>query len=160
MSNSFGSHLAYFSEQQCGRQWRAFLGALAEELAEQMSDDEIQSFMYVLGRRMGESVQPAEASTLEEMEAAANAIWADWNWGLVRFKDVQTSLEIIHDCAPFRAAFGAAGISWSGALLEGIYSRWFEAFGAGDDRVLRQIEIEEGEVDSYRYRLAHRSLFG
>lgn len=32
MSNSFGSHLAYFSEQQCGRQWRAFLGALAEEL--------------------------------------------------------------------------------------------------------------------------------
>ncbi|PWN56870.1 cellulose biosynthesis protein BcsD [Abyssibacter profundi] len=160
MSNSFGSHLAYFSEQQCGRQWRAFLGALAEELAEQMSDDEIQSFMYVLGRRMGESVQPAEASTLEEMEAAANAIWADWNWGLVRFKDVQTSLEIIHDCAPFRAAFGAAGISWSGALLEGIYSRWFEAFGAGDDLVLRQIEIEEGEVDSYRYRLAHRSLFG
>lgn len=160
MSTTAGSHLAYFSEQQCARQWRAFLQALAAELAEQMADEEIQSFMYVLGRRMGAAVQPREAETLEEMEAAANEVWRDLDWGVVRLKDVQTSLEIVHACAPFRAAFGPDGVRWAGALLEGIYSRWLESFGAGDDLVLRQIEVEEAEVDSYRFRLAHRSLFG
>lgn len=160
MANALESSLKYFARQQVSPQWQGFLQALADELSAQMPAKEIESLMYVLGRRMAGSLRPDVSGTLEQMEADINAVWAGMSWGWVSLKDVQTSLEIVHHCAPFRAAFGAESAGWAGALLEGIYSLWFEAFGAGDDLVLRQIEFEAGSVDLYRFRLAHRSLFG
>lgn len=160
MANQLESSLKYFSGQQVSTQWQGFLKALSDELRQQMPAEEIESLMYVLGRRMANDIRPDVGGTLEQMQAAINDVWAAMNWGWVNVKDVQTSLEIVHCCAPFRAAFGDDALQWAGALLEGIYSLWFEEIGAGDDLVLRQIDMEAGSVDSYRYRLAHRSLFG
>ena len=160
MANQLESSLKYFAGQQVSTQWQGFLQALSGELQQQMPAEEIESLMYVLGRRMGQNVRPDVGGTLDEMQDAINDVWASMNWGWARLKDVQTSLEIVHHCAPFRAAFGNGGAHWAGALLEGIYSLWFEEVGGGDDLILRQIEHEAGSVDVYRYRLAHRSLFG
>lgn len=160
MPNQLESSLNYFAGQQVSAQWQGFLQALSGELQQQMPTAEIESLMYVLGRRMGQDMQPDVGGTLEQMQSAINDVWAAMNWGWASVKDVQTSLEIVHHCAPFRAAFGDGGVQWAGALLEGIYSLWFEEVGGGDDLILRQIELEAGTVDVYRFRLAHRSLFG
>lgn len=160
MPNQLESSLKYFAGQQVSRQWQGFLHALSDELQQQMPAEEIESLMYVLGRRMGQDIRPDVGGTLAQMQDAINDVWASMNWGWVSVKDVHTSLEIVHHCAPFRAAFGEEGLQWAGALLEGIYSLWLEELGAGDDLILRQIELEAGSVDVYRFRLAHRSLFG
>ena len=160
MANQLESSLKYFAGQQVSTQWQGFLQALSAELQQQMPAEEIESLMYVLGRRMAQDIRPDVGGTLDQMQTAINDVWAEMSWGWASVKDVQTSLEIVHHCAPFRAAFGDEAVQWAGALLEGIYSLWFEELGAGDDLILRQIEVEEGSVDVYRYRLAHRSLFG
>ena len=144
--------LQYFASRACDPQWRLFLRTLADE-------EEIRAFFYVLGPRMAEADPIDPVETLEELEEAINRRLGDTGWGWVMIRDVHSSLEFVHSCAPLRAAFGDEAMSWSGALLEGMYAVWMKALGAGDELQLRQIGEAEGVVDTMRFRLAHPSLF-
>lgn len=151
--------LQYFASRACDPQWRLFLGTLADELNEQMDVEEIRAFFYVLGQRMAEAEPIAEVETLEELEASINQRLDASGWGWTVIRDVHSSLEFVHSCAPLRAAFGEDSLAWSGAILEGMYAVWLKALGAGDELQLRQIGEPEGAVDTLRFRLAHPSMF-
>ena len=159
MNETETGSLRYFMDGVREPRWGGFLRVLADELNDQMSVEEIRAFFYVLGKRLAEQAPLGDAESLEDLEAAANRYFKAHGWGWMRVRDVQTSLELVHACAPMRAAFGDGGMAWAGALLEGLYSAWLYELGAGEELTLRQIGDPEGVVDTLRFRLAHPSMF-
>ena len=104
--------LEYFLSRPADGRWAGLLRVLGEELATQMSAPEIRAFFAVLGRRWARSLPldpdgALKGGDLKSLESAANAVFAAADWGWVRIRDLGSSVEFQHACAPFRSVFGA-----------------------------------------------------
>lgn len=159
MSDLEQGSLQYFHSRVSHSQWLPLLRSLADELNAQMPPEELRSFFFAIGGRIA-AAEPLPAGTsLADLERNANDYFARLGWGWVKIRDLQSSLEFVHACAPLRQAFGEASLSWSPALIEGIYAAWLKRLGASNQLELHQIGGIEGPVDVLRYRLAHPSYF-
>lgn len=159
MSDIEHDSLRYFAARACDEQWRAFLTALADELADQMPLEEMRGFFFAIGTRMAAGQALASIESIQILEDKMNAWFVAHGWGWTRVRDLQNSLEFQHACAPLRAAFGEKALPAASALLEGMYTTWLSQVGAGGDLELRQIGGAEGPADVFRFRLAHASAF-
>ena len=121
MSDIEQTSLLYYQSSDCSVQWGDFLKTLASELDAQMSAEENRAFFYVLGARLADRLSLPQADTLEALEQSINVQLRSIRWGWTRIRDIHSSLEIVHACAPMRQAFGDAAMSWSGGVLEGLY---------------------------------------
>jgi hypothetical protein len=151
--------LHYFQSRSASAQWTGFLRALATELEQHMPVEELRAFFFMVGTRMAENDPPPTGSNLADLESAANSYFAKLDWGWVKVRDLHSSLEFMHSCAPLRQAFGEQALAWTSGLLEGLYSSWLKKIGAGGELELHQIGGVEGPVDTFRFRLAHPSYF-
>lgn len=151
--------LNYFLSRPVDGRWAGLLKALAEELTAQMPAAEIRGFFAVLGRRWARSMPLSASADLKGFEAAANAALSAADWGWVRVRDLGSSVELQHSCAPLRGAFGAEALGWAAGLLEGLYSEWLREQGAESSLVLRQVGLAEGAADTLRFRLATADYF-
>jgi hypothetical protein len=154
MSDVERRSLDYFMSQASQPQWQGFLSALAAELNQQMPPAELRAFFYLVGQRMGEAEPLSAAQSLGDLEREANTYFGQVGWGWMYVRDMQTSLEFLHSCAPLRRAFGETSLHWASGLLEGLYSAWLRQLGAGAPLVLQQIGMPEGGADTLRFRLA------
>lgn len=145
--------LAYYSQQQCSEQWRVFITALADELTAQMALAERRQLMHALGERMATKLTHSNVNTLAELEKSINELWSQMQWGYVSLYEQADSIGLTHFCSPLRHAFGADAMQWAPALLQGVYARWFSAFGAGDDLQLRQVAPAQGGDDAIEFKL-------
>ncbi|MFZ6814257.1 cellulose biosynthesis protein BcsD [Undibacterium sp. Rencai35W] len=147
MSNVSGN-INYYEEQQCSTQWRAFLGAFSTEFSAQGDVQDLRAFMFKLGLRMAASFKLEGGATMRTLEASMNKIWCDLNWGWVQLNEEADSLIIEHNASPIKLAFGEQALEWSPALLEGVYTHWFESLGV--DKALRLTQkgaaLEQGRV--------------
>lgn len=134
MSNPL-NNINYYEQQQCSKQWRAFLNAFSVEFAAQGDVHDLRAFMYKLGLTMAASFKVEGGDTLLTLEASINKVWADLDWGWVHLSDESDCLLIEHNASPLKVAFGEQALDWSPALLEGIYTAWFESMGI--DKSLR-----------------------
>lgn len=150
--------LIYYARRQCAEQWRVFLTVLAEELAQNMAQEQARDFMRNLGRRMALRLPHPDLHTLADLEVSINRLWEQMEWGYVRLREQADHVVVAHYCAPLRAAFGAAAIKWTPALLEGVYAQWFEAFGAGEELRLRQASAPRGSDDALEFHLARKDI--
>ncbi|MDO9454011.1 MAG: cellulose biosynthesis protein BcsD [Stagnimonas sp.] len=151
--------LNYFLSRPADGRWSGILRALSEELTAQMSAAEIRAFFAVLGRRWARTMPLAKGGDLKDFESAANAALASVDWGWVRVRDLGSSVEFKHSCAPLRSAFGADALDWASGLLEGLYEEWLREQGADRTLVLRQMGSAEGAADTVRFRLASVDYF-
>lgn len=151
--------LRYFMARACAPQWREFLAALGDELAEQLPLDELRGLFYALGKRMAAAAPLPAAASLDELEGQMNVWFGARDLGWTQVRDLQHSVEFWHVCAPLRGAFGERAMPATGALLEGLYATWLSTLGAGGELALRQIAGAEGPCDVLRFRLAHASVF-
>jgi hypothetical protein len=135
----FMDHKQYLEDVQCSTQWRAFLAALAAELAADAGEDELCVLMRRLGARMVAGWPAFACDNLDDLQREVNAIWRDMNWGWVEIHDLGDHIELSHFASPLRAAFGDAAMSWVPALLEGAYNDLFGRLGADATLVLRQL---------------------
>lgn len=159
MSDIEKQSLQYFIQRGCDPQWQDFLYAMSEELSAQLSLPELRGFFYAVGARMAAASPVRAGSSLAELEAAFNDWLSQRDWGFVQIQDRQNALELIHACAPLRAAFGEQGMSAAGAVIEGLYSTWLEQVGVDQQLTLRQVGEAEGPADTLKFRFAHQSLF-
>lgn len=159
MSDLEQGSLAYFLSEPVSPQWADFLRVLGEELSEQMSPEEIRAFFLLLGQRIARRNPLTAGETLQDLEQAVNDQLRNMGWGWMRVRDLNTSLEFLHSCAPLRQAFGDAAMEWAPGLLEGLYSEWLKQLGAEEALVLQQLGKPEGVQDTLRFRLAHPSQF-
>jgi len=151
--------LNYFLSRPVDGRWAGILKALAEELTAQMPAGEIRGFFAVLGRRWARSMPLPPLTDLKSFETAANAALGAADWGWVRVRDLGSSVELQHSCAPLRSAFGAEALAWAAGLLEGLYAEWLREQGAEAGLVLRQVGQAEGPADTLRFRLATADYF-
>ena len=159
MSDIEQSSVGYFLSRPIQPQWKDFLQALAQELTEQMGADEIRAFFAVLGKRVARANPIAGGETLSDLENSVNQFLARCDWGWMRVRDLNSSLEFLHSCAPLSAAFGASAMDWAPGFLEGMYTEWLKQSGADESLVLQQLGRAEGVAETLRFRLAHPSQF-
>jgi len=151
--------LNYFSSRPVDGRWAGLLKALSEELSAQMPASEIRGFFAVLGRRWARTMPLPAIHDLKDFEHAANAALAAVDWGWVKVRDLGSSVELQHSCAPLRTAFGAEALSWAPGLIEGLLSEWLREQGAEGSLLLRQVGQVEGPADTLRFRLASADYF-
>lgn len=133
-------NLAYFARQQCSTQWQIFLSAFANEFGQQIPVAELRVLMARLGASMAQSIPAPVGNTIAELEESINSIWFDMDWGWVTLEEKNDGLFIEHRVSPLQGAFGEAALSWSPAILEGIYAHWFSIISAGSALQLSQVE--------------------
>jgi len=144
----------YYEGQQCSRQWKAFLSAFASEFASKGETKDLRAFMHQLGRTMANEYTITDGSSLQALEDKMNSIWAELDWGWVELSEEAEALVVAHRASPFKMAFGVGALSWSPALLEGIYAQWFESLGM--DPTLRLLQkgdaLEGGQLFVYELK--------
>lgn len=143
--NDMERNLGYFARQQCSGQWRTFLTAFAVEFGQQIPVAELRVLMARLGTSMAQNMRLPAGNTVEELEAAINTIWQEMNWGWVKLTEKADGLFIEHHLAPLQAAFGEPALSWSPAILEGIYAHWFSVISANPSLQLVQAEMAKSD---------------
>jgi hypothetical protein len=153
VSNSI-NNINYYAEQQCSIQWRAFLTAFAKEFSERGEASDLRNLMHRLGRSMAASFSVAEGGTLSGLEESMNRVWFDLNWGWVRLSEQTDCLLLEHNAAPLKVAFGEDALTWTPALLEGIYAQWFETLGVDKSLKLTQrgAALEGGQLLEFQLK--------
>ncbi|MCX5592351.1 cellulose biosynthesis protein BcsD [Alcaligenes endophyticus] len=122
--------LQYFAEKNCSTQWRFFILALADELSQAMSENELRVFMRQIGERAARSLPIGPCATVPDIQAAANKHWEALNWGWVELSEHPSYLQLRHYCSPIWHAFGPSAAAWSPSFLEGVYQHWLSSIGA------------------------------
>lgn len=125
---------SYFRSQQVSLQWLPILRALARELDQHASTQDLRRLFYNAGEHFaGDTADHFQGiETLSQLEESLNGLWARLNWGWVELKETHGVIEIAHQAAPLVEAFGDEALDWSIGLLEGFYERVFKVLGAGD----------------------------
>ena len=147
-------NVSYYEAQQCSLQWKAFLRAFSTEFASKGDVKDLRAFMHQMGRTMAASFSIGDGSSLIALEDGMNRVWSELNWGWVEIGEEVDCLLVVHHASPLKVAFGEDALAWSPALLEGIYSQWFE--GLGMDKTLRLTQrgtaLEDGQLFVYELK--------
>jgi hypothetical protein len=151
--------LRYYTDRQCSRQWSSFLLSLGQELGALAEPSELRSFVRQVGKRMATLMPLPKVDVLGDLQAAMNQQWDRIGWGWVSLQEKPKFLVIVHSAAPLQSAFGDGSLSWSPALLEGIYEHWFAMAGAGGKlRVFQDQSVPSAEnALTFEFRLSPSS---
>lgn len=128
----------YLIDSRCSRQWKTFLGVMADEFSSQLPPDDLRALMQRIGGRFADAVPLAPCATLDDLQLAMGKVWVGMDWGWVTIEEEPGALAIRHNCAPLNAAFGHQASGWTPAFLEGVYQRWFAQVGSGGELVVSQ----------------------
>ena len=139
LSPEAASHLV---SQQCSRQWRSFLRALADEFASALPPADLRALMQRMGLRFAQMQSLSRLSTLDDLQSAMNTLWQAQDWGHVSLSQEADELVIRHTCTPLAAAFGVEQQAWICGFLEGVYQQWFDDQGAGGLIVTQRTELD------------------
>lgn len=152
--NELERDLSYYAEQGASRQWRFFLQALAEQMSEEVSPEELRGVMQRLGQRMAASLPLGEVKSLDDFTHSINALLREVNWGRAEVSESQDGLTIVHHCSPLAGGFGENAMVWSPAVLEGLYGAWMNELGAGENGwVLQQAQAWENALQPIIFRM-------
>ncbi|MBV8617656.1 MAG: cellulose synthase [Curvibacter sp.] len=140
----------HLARQQCSRQWRHFLHALAAEFAAALPPADLRTLSQRIGQRFANELPLQPQPTLEGLEGQLSALWRELDWGWVQLSQQGAQLEIRHFCSPLTAAFGASGVEWAAGFLEGAYQHWFDQQGAPGLKVAQSTETDAWGCVSFR----------
>jgi hypothetical protein len=100
---------------------------MAEEFAAELPASELSTLMNRIGHRFAQRHPIGSCTALGEVEAAANRIWDDAEWGQCRMVEADDGVEILHAGAPLAVLL--TGMDWSDGFLAGTYDGWFQQLG-------------------------------
>ncbi len=120
--------LDYYRDRGCSLQWRRFLDAFAEEIADALTPHDQRLLLARVGRRFAEANPVPAVETLEALQDAFNAIWRPLDWGFVVCEEMSDRLRLNHYAAPLAVALPGCP-DWSEGFLEGVYHAWFQQVG-------------------------------
>ncbi|HWK44881.1 MAG TPA: cellulose biosynthesis protein BcsD [Stellaceae bacterium] len=119
--------LRVFAEQHASRQWRGFIGSLVTELETQIDLSDLVMLLRRVGIRMAKATPLPACSTLDELQAVINDIWASMDWGVMEIREGEKLLTIVHIAYPHISAGVAATADWVVPVLEGVYTEWLNS---------------------------------
>ncbi|WP_024869995.1 cellulose biosynthesis protein BcsD [Pseudoxanthomonas suwonensis] len=133
--------LDYYRSQSCSPQWRGFLRALAEEVAQGLDEDDQARLMARIGRRFAQAHPLPKAATLQELQAHVDALWSSLDWGFAVFEEQPDQVVIRHVASPLAAVLGQTSLATG--FLEGVYREWFRAAGMS-----ARLDVSTGATES------------
>ena len=143
---------SYLFKQQCARQWRGFLQAMAVEFSAALPSDELRDLMQRIGVKFALQNPLPTCTTLMQLQESITSQWSHIDWGWTQLTQDTSCLTIQHHCAPLISAFGAENSSWIYGFLQGAYQQWFDSAGANHLQV-RQAATEDA-WGSVRFELS------
>ncbi len=150
--NNLEENLEYFIKQRCSVQWQVFLNAFATEFGQQIPVAELRVLMARLGTSMAQAIVAPVGDTISQLQESINSIWFDMDWGWVRLVEKEDGLYIEHHISPLKNAFGEEALSWTPAILEGMYAHWFSLMGAGAELQLSQVQSAKPDTQLLVFR--------
>lgn len=130
--------LQHLALERIAPQWAGFLGVLSDEFQAQLTAAEFRSLLARLGVRFAQVFELPICNSLEEIEAAINKYWSQFQWGYVVFSDVGRQLQVAHHACPLPAAM-QIDADLAGGFLEGAYATWLRAAGSPAELELKQL---------------------
>ncbi len=130
--------LQHLALERIAPQWAGFLGVLSDEFQAQLTSEELRALLVRLGVRFAQVFELPVCNSLEEIEAAVNKYWSQFQWGYTVFSDVGRQLQIAHYACPLPAAM-QIDADLAGGFLEGAYVTWLRAAGSPTELLLRQV---------------------
>lgn len=131
--------IEYLADRQCSRQWKTFLGVMAEEFATQLAESDLRALMHRIGVRFADQAPLGNCLTIDDLQFAMGKVWINLDWGWVTIEEEESGLAIRHNCAPLGSAFGQNALRWTPAFLEGVYQRWFDQVGSSNELKVKQV---------------------
>ncbi len=147
--------LTYLSANHVSRQWRAFLVAISSELFRNADTEDALAFLREVGSHVATSLPLAKVETLEGLEAAINERWSEIDWGWVSLVATENEVLVKHGASPSYIDH-AEGSEWArgfAAVLEGLYTSWFQAQGSQPGLKAVCIAAPHGAPLEFRYGL-------
>ncbi len=140
--------IKYLSAQQSSMQWKAFLDAFSQELAQQLTASNLRGLMRRSGERFAKQHPLPDTETIEALQEAANTVWRSLNWGWVAISEDNGRLSIKHYLSPLQASM-PEGTPWSTGFLEGVYEQWMHQSGADASLRVSQTRLadEPGAIE-------------
>jgi hypothetical protein len=129
----------FLASRLCQRQWCDVLKALASEFNAHLTPEDLSDMFCRVGIRFAESSPLPAGETVAELEEHINLTWALLDWGNAVLSSEDDQLLIEHRFSPLMAAFGEESAAWAGSFLRGVYQRWLEDAGAGEELVLEEV---------------------
>jgi hypothetical protein len=121
------ANLAYYGDHHNSKQWRQFVLTLIAEMYKSAGSVDACAFLRHVGGQIAAANPVEEQESLEAFEVALNRILRDIDWGWVRFVLDNQAVRIVHGAYP---GISEPSEHWSqaiGAVLEGMYQKWFQA---------------------------------
>ncbi len=146
--------LRHLALERISPQWVGFLGVLSDELQAQLSEPEYRALLARLGVRFVQTYELPPCNSLVEIEAAANKVWAQFQWGYAAFSEAGRQLEIAHYASPLPAAL-QIDADLAAGFMEGAYATWLLAAGSPEELQLTQLP-QTGVPMQMLFKLAAR----
>lgn len=129
--------LQHLALERIAPQWATFLSLLGNELASQLTPEELRQLLVRLGSRFAETNPLGPCEDVPALQNAFNRVWGPMQWGYATVSDLGQHLAVTHRACPLPAA-----LQWDaelvGGYLEGAYGVWLHAAGAPAELVLKQ----------------------
>ena len=140
---------SYVRGQQISLQWLPVLRAMASEMSEQTSSQDLRNLFFRIGGRFGKDTEHLfeDVKSLSQLEESLNDFWSKINWGWVKLIEARGYIDITHQAAPLAEAFGDEALGWSVGLLEGFYQSVFNVLGASETMVIRSVDGSSTGMD-------------
>ena len=138
--NTASATLAWFQQQQTPAGWFDLLTIMIDGMVRNAGEMESQPFLRQMGEQLADRWPLPESSTLGELEANINHFLTLFKWGVITLHAGEKGILIRHQALPV-SRDGEQQMRWCNAfctILEGLYARWLQAQGGGDNVLLQR----------------------
>jgi hypothetical protein len=144
------SALSIAARRSSGRQWRAFIDALASVLPSAVGDDMTRAILARTGEQVA-AAQPLGASTtVQGLAGALNDALERMDWGQIELRESDRSLDLVLAGYPlFESEDGRALFA---ATVESVLDAWLKSQAGRDDLAVRLVRSTGGAYPALVYR--------
>lgn len=151
--NTTSAALAWFQQQQTSAGWFDLLTIMVDGMVRNAGEMESQPFLRQMGEQLADTWPLPESETLGELEANMNHFLTRFQWGVIALNTGENGILIRHQALPV-SRDAEQQMRWCNAfctILEGLYSRWLQAQGGGDNVLLQRERIWSVADVQFRY---------
>ncbi|MBB1202166.1 cellulose synthase [Enterobacteriaceae bacterium 89] len=141
--NTASAALAWFQQQQTPAGWFDLLTIMIDGMVRNAGEMESQPFLHQMGEQLADSWPLPESATLGELETNINHFLTLFQWGVITLHTGEKGILIRHQALPV-SRNAEQQMRWCNAfctILEGLYGRWLQAQGGGDNVLLQRERI-------------------
>uniref|UniRef100_S0DGM3 Putative cellulose synthase operon protein n=1 Tax=termite gut metagenome TaxID=433724 RepID=S0DGM3_9ZZZZ len=151
--NTTSAAQAWFQQQQTPPGWFDLLTIMIDGMVRNAGEMESQPFLRQMGEQLADTWPLPESATLGELEANMNHFLTRFQWGVISLNVGENGIQIRHQALPVNRD-PEQQMRWCNAfctILEGLYSRWLQAQGGGDNVLLQRERIWSVADVQFRY---------